>query len=80
MMCCRYHRDVADVTLAQHIQNGNEDGLLISSVASCSNLWTIIMDAGTGYTSQVYQVSPLFHNKVLHLATTVVLDFISCML
>ncbi|KAI7752818.1 hypothetical protein M8C21_001290 [Ambrosia artemisiifolia] len=58
-----YHYNVAEVRLAQHIQKGNEDGLLISSVASCSNLWALIMDAGTGYTSQVYQLSPLFLNK-----------------
>ncbi|KAK9080803.1 hypothetical protein SSX86_000561 [Deinandra increscens subsp. villosa] len=58
-----YHHDVEDVRLAQHIQKGNEDGLLIRSVASCSNLWTLIMDSGTGFTSQVYQLSPLFLNK-----------------
>ncbi|KAI7752018.1 hypothetical protein M8C21_009199 [Ambrosia artemisiifolia] len=65
--CCPmkqiYHHDVADVRLAQLIQKGNEDGLLISSVASCSNLWTLIMDSGTGFTSQVYRVSPLSNNK-----------------
>nr|CAB3464200.1 unnamed protein product [Digitaria exilis] len=38
--------------LAQHISKGNEDGLFISSVASCSNLWALIMDAGTGFSSQ----------------------------
>ncbi|KAK1423354.1 hypothetical protein QVD17_18653 [Tagetes erecta] len=76
----RYHHDVADVGLAQHIQKGNEDGLFISSVASCSNLWTLIMDTGTGFTSQVYQVSPLFDNKVLHPTTTPFSDLISCML
>uniref|UniRef100_A0A251VQV0 DUF7477 domain-containing protein n=2 Tax=Helianthus annuus TaxID=4232 RepID=A0A251VQV0_HELAN len=43
----RYHCDVADQRLAQHIDKGNEDGLLISSVASCSNLWALIMDSGT---------------------------------
>ncbi|KAK9075621.1 hypothetical protein SSX86_003947 [Deinandra increscens subsp. villosa] len=59
----RYHYNVAEVRLPQHIQKGNEDGLLISSVASCSNLWALIMDAGTGFTSQVYQLSPLFLNK-----------------
>ncbi|KAK1408003.1 hypothetical protein QVD17_39632 [Tagetes erecta] len=59
----RYHYNVAEARLAQHIQKGNEDGLLISSVASCSNLWALIMDAGTGFTSQVYQLSPLFLNK-----------------
>lgn len=51
--------------IPQHIEKGNEDGLFISSVASCSNLWALIMDAGTGFTTQVYQISPLFLNKVL---------------
>lgn len=40
------------------------DGLLISCVASCSNLWALIMDAGTGFTSQVYELSPFFLHKV----------------
>ncbi|KAJ0568366.1 hypothetical protein HanRHA438_Chr06g0283841 [Helianthus annuus] len=44
----RYHCDVADQRLAQHIHKGNEDGLLISSVAPCSNLWALIMDSCTG--------------------------------
>ncbi|GJM94850.1 hypothetical protein PR202_ga11532 [Eleusine coracana subsp. coracana] len=46
----RYHYNVAaDTRIAQHISKGNEDGLFISSVASCSNLWALIMDAGTGF-------------------------------
>ncbi|KAK3002199.1 hypothetical protein RJ639_021005, partial [Escallonia herrerae] len=48
----RYHYNVADARLPQHIEKGNEDGLYISSVASCQDLWAIIMDAGTGFTSQ----------------------------
>ncbi|RYQ85274.1 hypothetical protein Ahy_B10g104780 isoform C [Arachis hypogaea] len=59
----RYHYNVADVRLAQHIDKGNEDGLYISCVASCSNLWALIMDAGTGFTSQVYELSPYFLHK-----------------
>ncbi|KAJ0916765.1 putative papain-like cysteine peptidase superfamily [Helianthus annuus] len=55
-----------DQRLAQHIHKGNEDGLLISSVAPCSNLWALIMDSCTGITSQVYQLSPSFLNKVLN--------------
>lgn len=62
--CCRYHYNVADTRLSQHIVKGNEDGLFISSVASCANLWALIMDAGTGFTSQVYEVSPCFIHKV----------------
>ncbi|RRT83305.1 hypothetical protein B296_00005033, partial [Ensete ventricosum] len=59
----RYHYNVADVRLAQHIEKGNEDSLFISCVASCSNLWALIMDAGTGFTSQVYEMSPNFLHK-----------------
>uniref|UniRef100_A0A0A9DN21 DUF7477 domain-containing protein n=1 Tax=Arundo donax TaxID=35708 RepID=A0A0A9DN21_ARUDO len=59
----RYHYNVADCRLAQHISKGNEDGLFISSVASCSNLWALITDAGTGFTSQVYELSPYFLRK-----------------
>ncbi|KAK1313909.1 Casein kinase I isoform delta-like [Acorus calamus] len=59
----RYHYNVADARLAQHVERGNEDGLLISCVASCSNLWALIMDAGTNFTSQVYELSPFFLHK-----------------
>eukprot|EP00252_Welwitschia_mirabilis_P007014 TRINITY_DN1800_c0_g3_i3.p1 TRINITY_DN1800_c0_g3~~TRINITY_DN1800_c0_g3_i3.p1 ORF type:complete len:760 (+),score=131.65 TRINITY_DN1800_c0_g3_i3:403-2682(+) len=59
----RYHYNVADNRLAQHIEKGNEDGLYISSVASCSDLWALIMDAGTGFTAQVYELSPYFLHK-----------------
>ncbi|GAB4856110.1 Casein kinase 1-like protein hd16 [Ancistrocladus abbreviatus] len=59
----RYHYNVADARLAQHVERGNADGLLISSVASCSSLWALIMDAGTGFTSQIYELSPFFLHK-----------------
>ncbi|XP_072993016.1 casein kinase 1-like protein HD16 [Typha latifolia] len=59
----RYHYNVADGRLAQHVEKGIEDGLLISCVASCSNLWALIMDAGTSFTSQVYELSPYFLHK-----------------
>ncbi|KAG0456667.1 hypothetical protein HPP92_024455 [Vanilla planifolia] len=59
----RYHYNVADSRLAQHVERGNLDGLLISCVASCSNLWALIMDAGTGFSSQVYELSPCFLHK-----------------
>lgn len=61
---CRYHYNVTDTRLAQHIEKGHEDGLFISSVASYSNLWALIMDAGTGFTDQIYQLSPSFLHKV----------------
>ncbi|KAL6568192.1 Casein kinase 1-like protein hd16 [Orobanche hederae] len=59
----RYHYNVMDVRLAQHIDKGTEDGLFISCVASCQNLWALIMDASTGFTSQVYDLSPFFLHK-----------------
>ncbi|KAF5471315.1 hypothetical protein F2P56_011758 [Juglans regia] len=59
----RYHYNVADARLAQHVERGIADGLLISCVASCSNLWALIMDAGTGFTSQVYELSSFFLHK-----------------
>ncbi|XP_028778932.1 casein kinase 1-like protein HD16 [Neltuma alba] len=59
----RYHYNVADARLSQHIEKGNEDGLYISSVASCQNLWALIMDAGTGFSAQVYELSPFFLHK-----------------
>ncbi|KAL3351072.1 hypothetical protein AABB24_019595 [Solanum stoloniferum] len=59
----RYHYNVTDTRLAEHVEKGTEDGLYISCVASCSELWAIIMDAGTNFTSQVYELSPLFLHK-----------------
>ncbi|KAL6006098.1 Casein kinase 1-like protein hd16 [Asimina triloba] len=59
----RYHYNVADARLEQHIEKGNADGLFISSVASCANLWALIMDAGTGFTNQVYELSTHFLHK-----------------
>ncbi|GKV45945.1 hypothetical protein SLEP1_g52969 [Rubroshorea leprosula] len=59
----RYHYNVADARLDQHVDKGMTDGLLISCVASCSNLWALIMDAGTGFTSQVYERSSSFLPK-----------------
>lgn len=51
--------------LSQHIEKGYEDGLFISSVGCCSNLWALIMDAGTGFTAQVYELSSYFLHKVV---------------
>ncbi|XP_039058388.1 casein kinase 1-like protein HD16 [Hibiscus syriacus] len=59
----RYHYNVMDSRLYQHVEKGKEDGLYISCVASSSNLWAIIMDVGTGFTSQVYELSPIFLHK-----------------
>ena len=62
---CRYHYNVADSRLCQHVEKGNEDGLYISCVASAVNLWALIMDAGTGFSSQVYELSAVFLHKVI---------------
>ncbi|KAK3041657.1 hypothetical protein RJ639_001467 [Escallonia herrerae] len=59
----RYHFNVMDSRLRQHVEKGKEDGLYMSSVASSLNLWAVVMDAGTGFTSQVYELSPVFLHK-----------------
>ncbi|CAA2980601.1 casein kinase 1 HD16 [Olea europaea subsp. europaea] len=59
----RYHYNVADSRLFQHVEKGTQDGLYISCVASASSLWALIMDAGTGFTSQVYELSAVFLHK-----------------
>ncbi|KAI9120691.1 hypothetical protein K1719_007724 [Acacia pycnantha] len=59
----RYHYNVSDSRLPQHVDKGNEDGLYISCVASSSNLWALTMDAGTGFSCQVYELSPVFLHK-----------------
>ncbi|KAJ0030590.1 hypothetical protein Pint_13154 [Pistacia integerrima] len=59
----RYHYNVLDSRLHQHAEKGKEDGLYISSVASSKNLWAIVMDAGTGFSSQVYELSRSFLHK-----------------
>jgi len=59
----RYHYNVANSRVEQHVEKGNEDGLYISSVACCQELWALIMDAGTGFTQQVYNLSQQFLPK-----------------
>ncbi|GAV79502.1 LOW QUALITY PROTEIN: Pkinase domain-containing protein/Aldedh domain-containing protein [Cephalotus follicularis] len=59
----RYHYNVMDLKLDQHVDKGRSDGLYISCVASSTNLWAIVMDGGTGFTSQVYELSPIFLPK-----------------
>lgn len=49
----RYHYNVANTRVEQHVEKGNQDGLYISSVACCHELWGLIMDAGTGFQQQV---------------------------
>ena len=67
---------MADNRLDQHIEKGNEDGLYISSIASCNNLWALIMDAGTGFSAQVYELSQYFLHKVLFLLEEAILSLL----
>eukprot|EP00217_Crustomastix_stigmatica_P003297 CAMPEP_0183797840 /NCGR_PEP_ID=MMETSP0803_2-20130417/17234_1 /TAXON_ID=195967 /ORGANISM="Crustomastix stigmata, Strain CCMP3273" /LENGTH=604 /DNA_ID=CAMNT_0026042513 /DNA_START=90 /DNA_END=1904 /DNA_ORIENTATION=- len=59
----RYHYNVANVRISQHVEKGNEDLLFISSVSCAQELWALIMDAGTGYTNQVWELSSQFLPK-----------------
>ncbi|CAM8916536.1 unnamed protein product [Rhodiola kirilowii] len=59
----RYHYNVVAARLSQHFQKGLEDGLFISSVGSSEDMWALIMDAGTGFISQVYHYSDIFLPK-----------------
>ena len=58
----RYHYNVAHGRIQQHVDKGNDDSLYISSVAcrqeASQDLWALIMDAGTGFTAQVWELSP----------------------
>nr|PNR27858.1 hypothetical protein PHYPA_030010 [Physcomitrium patens] len=56
----RYHYDAADFRLTEHVEKSNEDGLYISSVASCTNLWALVMDTRTAFTAQVHELSHVF--------------------
>lgn len=55
---CRYHYNVGSTRLDVHVKKGLSDGLYISSVGCASDLWGIIMDAGTGFNQQLYRVVP----------------------
>ncbi|KAL0858121.1 hypothetical protein Bca101_063275 [Brassica carinata] len=59
----RYHYNVGETRVQKHVEKGNEDDLFISCVASAANLWALIMDAGTGFSSQVYELSTVFLHK-----------------
>ncbi|GJX68695.1 hypothetical protein Tco_0304422 [Tanacetum coccineum] len=59
----RYYYNVMDSRLQQHFEKGKSDGLYISCVASAYNLWAVVMDAGTGFSSQVYEIAPVFLHK-----------------
>lgn len=59
----RYHYNVTNMRLEQHVRKGNEDGLMISSVSCAQELWALIMDAGSSFTQQTWQLSNQFLPK-----------------
>ncbi|XP_078431680.1 casein kinase 1-like protein HD16 [Wolffia australiana] len=56
----RYHYSVDGEQLPHQVSRGLRDGLFVSCVASCDNLWALVMDAGAGFTSQVHELPPYF--------------------
>ncbi|KAK9818133.1 hypothetical protein WJX72_007616 [[Myrmecia] bisecta] len=58
----RYHYNVGATRMEVHVKKGLSDGLFISAVGCAADLWALIMDAGTGFTAQIYKVS---HNLFL---------------
>ncbi len=59
----RYHYNVSANRLEFHVNKGLADGLYISAVACCGDLWAVIMDAGTNHTAQTWTVEPEFLPK-----------------
>ncbi|KFK37829.1 hypothetical protein AALP_AA3G034600 [Arabis alpina] len=59
----RYHYNVQDTRVYEHIEKGIKNGIFISCVASSRDLWAIIMDGGTGFSSQVCDLSSDFLRK-----------------
>nr|PNR44618.1 hypothetical protein PHYPA_014387 [Physcomitrium patens] len=52
--------DMRLLSLIEHVEKGNEDGLYTSSVASCTNLWALVMDARIRFIAQVHELSHVF--------------------
>jgi len=59
----RYHHNVAPKRVPEHVEKGYNDNLFVSSVACMNELWAFVMDAGTGFTHQVYELSNAFLPK-----------------
>jgi serine/threonine protein kinase len=53
----RYHYNVSSARLALHLAKGYDDGLRVSCACACADLWAVVMDAGTGYSAQVYHTA-----------------------
>ena len=59
----RYHCNVTTARLLTHVEKGWDDGLFISSVCSSAGTWAVVMDASTGFSSQIYRVSHWGHKN-----------------
>jgi hypothetical protein len=44
--------------LLSHIEKAWADGLFISSVAACGDNWTLVLDAASAYSVQIFKVCP----------------------
>lgn len=53
----RYRCNVVDAEVKQHINKGLEDGFQVTAVACCNDLWSLIMDASSVYSEQIFTVS-----------------------
>ena len=51
--------------LAQHVERGTAYGLFISCVSSSTNLWTMVIDAGTSFTSKYMNFHLISYTKVI---------------
>ena len=49
----RLHECVTNTDLEQHFKKAKGDGLYISCVTCYPELWTLVVDAGTGFSAQV---------------------------
>ena len=60
---CRYHYNVSTDRLLSHVKKGWDQGLFISSATSNADLWALVMDEATGYSTQSYKVCDAFLPK-----------------
>ncbi|XP_056169397.1 casein kinase 1-like protein HD16 isoform X2 [Syzygium oleosum] len=56
----RFYTNAHDLNLPLEAEKVCVNGMFVSSVAFCSNSWTLIMDNGTGFTAQTRYLSPEF--------------------
>lgn len=60
---CRYHYNVSTDRLLSHVKKGWDQGLFISSATSNADLWALVMDEATGYSTQSFKVCDTFLPK-----------------